>query len=108
MWKLPVIWLSPNFQIRLHPTAIFCGTDLQAVGVLKAALQLGLRVPEDLAVIGFDDLDIADYMGITTIRQHLDESGKVAAEMVFSRIADPDRPIQHIRFPLTLVERKTT
>lgn len=97
-----------KWKSGFRPTAIFCGTDHQAVGVLKAAHQLGLLVPEDLAVIGFDDLDIADYMGLSTIRQQLDESGKVAAEMVFSRIADPGRPIQHIRFPLTLVERRTT
>ena len=84
-----------------HPTAIFCATDLQAIGVLKAARQLNLRVPEDLAILGFDDLDIAEYMGLSTIRQPLDESGRVAAELLFSRITSPDRSVQHIRLPLT-------
>lgn len=91
-----------------HPTAIFCATDLQAIGVLKAARQLNIRVPEDLAILGFDDLDIADYMGLSTIRQPLDESGRVAAELLFSRITNPNRSIQHIRLPLTLIERETT
>ena len=90
-----------------RPTAVFCATDLQAIGVLKAARQLNLRVPDDLAILGFDDLDIAEYMGLSTIRQPLDESGKVAAELLFSRITNPNRSVQHIRLPLTLIERET-
>lgn len=89
------------------PTAIFAATDLQAMGVLKAARDLGLKVPDDLAVIGFDDLDQADYIGLTTIRQHLDESGRIAVELLLSRLADPDRPVQHVHLPLTLIERIT-
>ena len=89
------------------PLAIFSGTDLQAIGVLKAARQMGLRVPEDVAILGFDDLDIAEYMGLSTIRQPLDESGRVAAELLFSRLLNPNRPIQHIRLPLTVVKRET-
>jgi DNA-binding LacI/PurR family transcriptional regulator len=90
------------------PMAIFSATDLQAIGVLKAARQLGLKVPDDVAILGFDDLDIAEYMGLSTVRQPLDESGRVAAELLFSRLLDPNRPIQHIRLPLTLVSRETT
>lgn len=90
-----------------RPTAIFAATDLQAIAITKAAHELGLRVPQDLAVIGFDDLDVAEYVGLTTIRQHLDESGKIAAELLISRINDPNRPVQHIQLPLTLVERET-
>lgn len=92
-------------QSPRRPAAIFAATDLQAIAILKAARELGLRVPQDLAVIGFDDLDIADYVGLTTIRQHLDESGKIAVELLLSRIADPDRPVQHIQLPLELIER---
>jgi DNA-binding LacI/PurR family transcriptional regulator len=91
-----------------RPTAIFAATDLQAVGVLRAARQLSIRVPEDLAVLGFDDLDIADYVGLSTIRQPLDESGRIAAELLFSQLLDPNRPAQQIQLPLTLVERETT
>jgi len=58
--------------------------------------------------LGFDDLDIADYMELSTVRQPLDESGRVAAELLFSRMLDSTRPIQHIRLPLSLIERGTT
>jgi len=90
-----------------RPEAFFAATDLQAMGVLKAAHDKGMNVPDDLAVIGFDDLDIADYLDLTTIRQHLDESGRIAVELLLSRIADPGRPVQHVHLPLKLVERLT-
>jgi DNA-binding LacI/PurR family transcriptional regulator len=88
-------------------TAIFAATDLQAIGILRAARDLGLRVPQDLAVLGFDDLDVAEYVGLTTIRQHLDETGRIATELLLSRINDPIRPVQHIHIPLNIVERET-
>ncbi|MEN4012681.1 MAG: LacI family DNA-binding transcriptional regulator [Chloroflexota bacterium] len=97
-----------RFKNTPKPVAIFSATDLQAVGVLKAARQLGLRVPDDVAILGFDDLDMADYIGLSTVRQPLDESGRVAAELLFSRVTNPSRSVQHIRLPLTLIERETT
>lgn len=90
-----------------RPTAIFAATDLQAIGVMKAAHALGLRVPEDLAVLGFDDLDVADYVGLTTVCQHLDESGRVAVELLLSRLMDHSRAVQHIQLPLSIIERET-
>jgi len=89
------------------PTAVFAATDLQALGVLKAARQLNIKVPEQLAIIGFDDLDMAEYEDLTTVRQHLDESGRIAIEILLSHIADTSRPIQHITLPLILIERLT-
>lgn len=89
------------------PTAIFVATDFQALGVLKAARQLKIQVPAQLAVVGFDDLDMAEYADLTTIRQHLDESGRLAVEILLARITDPSRPIQHIHLPLTMIERET-
>lgn len=90
-----------------HHTAIFAATDLQAIGIMRAARDLGLRVPADVAVLGFDDLDVAEYVGLTTIRQHLDESGCVAVELLLSRLVGPARAIQHIQLPLDIVERET-
>jgi LacI family transcriptional regulator, galactose operon repressor len=90
-----------------RPTGMFAATDLQAIGILRAARDLGLRVPQDLAILGFDDLDVAEYTGLTTISQHLDESGRVAVELLLSRLVDPTRSIQHIQIPLTIVERET-
>lgn len=89
------------------PTAIFAATDFQALGVLKAARQLGFKVPDQLAVIGFDDLDIAEYFDLTTISQHLDESGRLAVELLLAQIESPSRPPRHVKLPLTLVERQT-
>jgi LacI family transcriptional regulator len=89
------------------PTAIFAATDFQAMGVLKVARSLGIRVPQDLAVIGFDDLDMSELMDLTTIHQHLDESGRVAVELLTSRLNNPERPVQHVSLPLEIVERET-
>jgi LacI family transcriptional regulator len=89
------------------PEAIFAASDLQAIGVIKAARQRGMKVPGDLAIIGFDNLDIADYMELTTIDQALDESGRLAAELLMLRIADRTRPVQNIKLPLSIVERAT-
>jgi LacI family transcriptional regulator len=89
------------------PTAIFAATDYQALGVLKAARQLAVSVPEQLAVIGFDDLDLAEYAGLTTIRQHLDESGRLAVEILLAHLESPARPPQHVKISLTIVERET-
>ena len=71
------------------PTAIFAASDNQALGVLKAARERGLSVPRELAVIGFDDVDIADYIGLTTIRQPLEESGRVAVDLLLCSSGRP-------------------
>ncbi len=89
------------------PTAIFSATDLQAFGVLKAAREMGLKIPGDLAIIGFDDLDMAEYVGLTTVRQHLDDSGRIAVELLLSRLANPAHPVEHVQLPLSIVERET-
>jgi DNA-binding LacI/PurR family transcriptional regulator len=89
------------------PTAIFAATDFQALGVLKAARQLNIKVPEQLAVIGFDDLDMAEYADLTTISQHLDESGRLAVELLLAQIESPSRPPRHVKLPLTFIERQT-
>jgi DNA-binding LacI/PurR family transcriptional regulator len=90
------------------PTAIFAAADIQALSVLKVARELGMKVPQQLAVIGFDDIDSAEYLDLTTIRQHLDESGKLAVEILLSHIADSSRTPQHVNLPLVLIERQTT
>ena len=89
------------------PTAIFAASDFQALNVLRVARQMDIRVPEQLAVIGFDDLDIAEYADLTTIGQHLDESGRLAVEILLAQIESPTRPPRHVKISLTLVERET-
>lgn len=89
------------------PTAIFAATDFQALGVLKAARQLNVEVPKKLAVIGFDDLDIAEYADLTTICQHLDESGRLAVEILLAQIESSSQLPRHVKIPLNIIERKT-
>lgn len=91
-----------------RPTAVFCASDTQAMGALKSAGEHGLGVPRDIAILGFDDLDVADYVGLSTIRQHLEESGRLAVELLLSRLENRARPIQNVRLNLELVERQTT
>lgn len=95
-------------ELPRPPEAIFTTSDIQAVGVLKAARQRGLRVPQDLALIGFDDIDLADYLELTTVNQSLDASGRTAVEMLLARLADPDRPLHTVRIQLDVIQRSTT
>ena len=89
------------------PTAVFAPSDTQAMGVLKAARERDVTVPSQLAVLGFDDVEFADYIGLTTIRQPLKESGRIAVDLLLARMADPSRPVQRVILPLTLVQRAT-
>lgn len=90
-----------------RPEAIFAGNDTVAMGVLKAARELKLHVPGDVALLGFDDLQMAEYIGLTTISQSLEESGRVAVELLLARMADNNRPVQHVRLPLKVIQRET-
>ena len=94
-------------SLSRRPTAIFAASDIQAVSIMKVARQLKLRIPEDLAIMGFDDIDLAEFMDLTTVRQNLDESGRLAAEILISKVADPSRSPLHVDLPLTLIERQT-
>ena len=90
------------------PTAIIAASDTEAMGVLEAARLRQLRVPEDLSVIGYDDIDVADFIGLTTIRQPLFETGTRAVERLTARIAGRDtRPLREV-LPVELVVRATT
>ncbi len=91
-----------------RPEAIFAASDIQAVGVIKAAREMNLNVPEDIAVIGFDDIDLADYMGITTINQSLDQSGQTAVELLIEQIKNPFASVKHISYQLKIIERYST
>ncbi|HWA67751.1 MAG TPA: LacI family DNA-binding transcriptional regulator [Mycobacteriales bacterium] len=91
-----------------RPTAVFAHDDLLAAAVLQAAGSRGLAVPSDVAVIGFDDSEIAVALGLTTIRQPFEASGQVAARALLERMADPVLPTRTTTLDLALVERTTT
>lgn len=90
------------------PTAIFAASDTQALGVLEAARDLGIAVPAALSVIGFDDIDVSEYLGLTTVRQPLYESGSRGTELLFSLIAGQGRGAHSERLPVELIRRRTT
>ncbi|HEX6424479.1 MAG TPA: LacI family DNA-binding transcriptional regulator [Acidimicrobiales bacterium] len=92
-----------------RPTAVFASSDSQALGVLEAVRAAGLDVPGDLSVVGFDDVEVSSYAGLTTVRQPLFESGKLAARLLLDRLDDDQPPGPHVhQLALELVERGTT
>jgi DNA-binding LacI/PurR family transcriptional regulator len=91
-----------------RPTGIFAHDDLLASGVLSAARELGIAVPDELMVIGFDDSDLAAPLGLTSIRQPLEESGELALELLLAQLAKPKRSARDTLLALDLVERQTT
>lgn len=91
-----------------HPTAVFAASDTQALGVLSAANQAGLSVPEDLSVMGYDDVEIARHVGLTTVRQHLYESGRLGAEMLLSEMRSRSAEPPSIHLAPEVVVRGTT
>jgi DNA-binding LacI/PurR family transcriptional regulator len=90
-----------------RPTAIFAASDTQAMGVLEAARDVGMVVPRDLSVIGYDDIEIAEYLGLTTIRQSLYESGQRGVELLLKTLENQGAPESRV-LPIELVARATT
>ena len=93
-----------------RPTAIFAGSDLQSMGVYEAARTLDLKIPEQLSVIGFDDVQTAAYMGpaLTTVRQPLQDMAAAAVRMIIDK-SHGGRPIQNRSiYPTTLIVRDST
>ena len=70
-----------------RPTAVFAASDIQALGVLEAARSLGIAVPSELSVVGFDDIEIASYANLTTVRQPLFDSGRIGAALLLQALA---------------------
>jgi len=91
-----------------RPTAIVAASDTQALGVIAAARERGLHVPDDLSVIGYDDIEAADYVGLTTIRQQLFESGRRGAEILLAEIESRKVEPTVARLAPELVVRATT
>ncbi|WP_454051085.1 LacI family DNA-binding transcriptional regulator [Cellulomonas sp. Marseille-Q8402] len=93
-----------------RPTAVFAGSDYQALGVLRAASELGLRVPEDLSVVGYDDLPISQWLnpGLTTVHQPLREMASLATRMLLTLAAGGEPPSMRIELVTELVVRSST
>lgn len=90
------------------PTGIVAASDVQAVGVLEAAEALGRRVPDDLSIVGYDDIEMANLMGLTTVRQPLERSGQRVADLTIQAINNPSRRLFIEEMELELVVRSST
>ena len=88
------------------PTAIFAASDEQALGVLDAAAAAGIAVPDALSVVGFDDVEVARWAGLTTVAQPLEDSGVASADIVLAAI--DGEPVRSCRLGLQLVRRETS
>ncbi len=93
-----------------RPTAAFCANDLLALGLLQHAITAGLRVPHDLAIVGYDDIEFAGAAAVplTSVRQPRQELGRAAAELVLAEATDPDHEHQQVLFTPELVARAST
>ena len=90
------------------PTAVFANSDNQALGVVEGARNRGVKVPDGLSVVGFDDIDAAKYADLTTVRQPLYESGREAVRILFGDL-DGDEPLVIPRqLSLELIVRGST
>ncbi|HAM3645376.1 TPA: substrate-binding domain-containing protein [Escherichia coli] len=91
----------------LRPQAVFTGNDAMAVGVYQALYQAELQVPQDIAVIGYDDIELASFMTppLTTIHQPKDELGELAIDVLIHRITQPTLQQQRLQLTPILMER---
>jgi LacI family transcriptional regulator len=96
-------------QLTRPPTAVFASSDMCAFGVMKAVLEAGWRVPEDVSVMGFDDIPEASYMRpmLTTVRQPLRSMGQAAARLLIELIENPALPAKKVEFSTELMIRES-
>jgi LacI family transcriptional regulator len=95
---------------RTRPTAAFCANDLLALGLLQQSVASGVRVPEDLAIVGYDDIDFAGAAAVplTSVRQPRRELGRTAAELLVEEATDPTHEHRQVIFTPELVARTST
>ena len=95
---------------RPPPDRAFCGNDLTALGLLQHAISTGARVPEDLAIVGYDDIEFAAAAAVplTSVRQPRRELGRTAAELVLDESSNPEHEHRQVLFTPELVAREST
>ena len=91
-----------------RPTAIFAASDMQAIGVLEAAKDLHLNVPEDVSVIGFDGIEVAELLELSTIQQPMQRLGELGVSKLNEIMKKPQQLPELIRLNTTLIARRTT
>lgn len=97
-------------ELGSPPDAIFCVNDVLALGAIDGARSLGARVPEDLWVIGYDDIELASWgaYDLTTVRQPMEQMVAHAIDLLLAKIANRDKPLTYTCFPNELVIRRST
>ena len=90
-----------------RPTGVFISSDIQAAGAVQAVREAGLGIPDDMAIVGFDDIELAEYLGLTTMHQPLSEMGGMAVRRLIERIENPDLPVLRRGFDTRLVVRQS-
>ncbi len=93
---------------KKRPTAIFAASDMQAIGVLEAAKDLHLNVPDDLSVIGFDGIEVAELLELSTIEQPMQQLGELGVSKLIEIMKKPQQLPELIRLNTTLIARRTT
>jgi len=88
------------------PTALFAASDVQALAALDAAEELGVSVPGELSVVGYDDIELARYAGLTTAAQPLEESGALGAELLLAALEGAE--VHDVELDVVVVARSTT
>ena len=94
-------------QLTTGITAVFIASDVQAIGALEAARELGVRVPEDIAIVSFDDIELAQHAQLTTMRQPMYKMGRLAVDQLISRIQDRSAAPRVTSFLPELVIRRS-
>lgn len=97
-------------QLEDRPTAVFCTNDTVAAGAMKAVIRAGLRIPEDMAIVGFDDSTVSHIVEpeLTTVRIDMDRMGRLAAEKLFDLIDGKPSAETRIEIPTELIVRKSS
>lgn len=100
----------PLLSLPERPTAIFAGSDTQALGILEAARALGIQVPHDLSIVGYDDIEIAAHLELTTIRQPLFDTGWRGVQLLLNYMDESNRTVEPVSelLPIELIVRGTT
>ena len=90
------------------PDCVLCSSDLIAARFISLCYDRGIEIGTDIKVMGFDNIDIASYIGLSSVSQSLDESGRIAARCILNRMQNPDGENFSMLAPIKIIERKTT
>lgn len=111
------VWLGPYseeaidrkgvslFSSQARPDCMVGSGDMIALRLVKLVIEKGRRIPDYLAVLGFGNLDVSEYFSLSTVEPYLEESGRLAAELVMDRLKSPERIPRQLLMPLTVIER---